>query len=159
MFYKFEKFLVVKVAERVQLMSREKCSGCVHGQLLDQLHDCMKVSLKDKLKMFLPCVKAEALERLNQLFSLYQQTAWVDDEHSHLEIGENLIKCLQVEDILDRRYINEDSTQEFPFNTSWLTDEFASMNNTLPPILPLDIEARRGEMNAVSPKKKRAKKN
>jgi hypothetical protein len=138
MLYKFERFLVVKVAERVQMMSREKCKGCVNGLILDQLHSCMQVSLAEKMELFLPRAKTDALNRLESLFFIYQQTAWVDDEQAHLEIGANFIELLQPYDLLDRRYINEDSVIDHPFNTSWLTDQLPS-SNSLPPLLPLDL--------------------
>ena len=92
--YKFERFLVLKIAERVQLISREKCSGCVTGLVLDQLHQCMQITLKEKVARFLPRAKAEALTRLDKLFSLYHQTAWVDDDHIHMKSGEQFIEFL-----------------------------------------------------------------
>ena len=146
MLFKFEKFLVVKIAERVQTISREKCGACVNGLILDQLHSCQLVSLKEKIKMFLPRAKDDALKRLDQLFFLYQQSAWIDDERAHLETGEHLIEKLQPEDLLDRRYINEDAVREYPFNSSWLTEELSPVVSnmlgicSLPPILPLEQE-------------------
>ena len=139
--YKFERFLVLKIAERVQLISREKCSGCVTGLVLDQLHQCMQITLKEKVARFLPRAKAEALTRLDQLFSLYHQTAWVDDDHIHLKSGEQFIDFLKAEDLLDRRYVNEDSVIEHPFNMSWLTDHdpVDTVLQTLPLVLPLDL--------------------
>ena len=168
MLYKFERFLVVKVAERVQMMSREKCKGCVNGLILDQLHSCMQVTLAEKMKLFLPRAQTDALNRLDSLFFLYQQTAWVDDEQAHLEIGANFIELLQPYDLLDRRYINEDSVIDHPFNTSWLTDQLPTSNSlpplsldlgvtNLPPILPLDPAAT-NQQTAPTKKRKRNKK-
>ena len=139
--YKFERFLVLKIAERVQLISREKCSGCVTGLVLDQLHQCMQITLKEKVARFLPRAKAEALTRLDQLFSLYHQTAWVDDDHIHLKSGGQFIEFLKAEDLLDRRYVNEDSVIEHPFNMSWLTDHdpVDTVLQTRPLVLPLDL--------------------
>ena len=96
--YKFDRFLVLKIAERVQFISREKCSGCVTGLILDQLHQCMQITLKEKVARFLPRAKNEALTRLDKLFSLYHQTAWVDDDHiSRIEMALMLTaqSCLQ----------------------------------------------------------------
>jgi len=159
MLFKFERFLVLKVAERVQLLSREKCSACVSGLVLDQLHDCMKLSLKQRIELFLARAKTDALERLNNLFFMYQQTAWVDDEQMHLEAGENLIEFLRPEDLMDRRFVNEDSVLEYPFNTSWLTAEMTPMEinmlniQTLPTILPLDPVQTSQKATQFQPKK------
>ena len=54
---------------------------------------------------------------------------------AHMKSGEQFIEFLQTEDLLDRRYVNEDSVIEHPFNMSWLTDPVLQ---TLPLVLPLD---------------------
>ena len=165
MLYKFERFIVVKVAERVQILSREKCNACVNGLILDQLHNCMQVTLKEKIKMFLPRAKADALTRLDRLFSLYQQSSWVEDERAHLEAGENCIEFLTPDDLLDRRFINEDTVLEYPFNPSWLSDELSPVvsdmlgvsSSTLPPILPLDLSDTNQRATPKKPPRKRTK--
>ena len=157
--YKFERFLVLKIAERVQLISREKCSGCVTGLVLDQLHQCMQITLKEKVARFLPRAKNEALTRLDKLFSLYHQTAWVDDDHIHLKSGGQFIEFLKAEDLLDRRYVNEDSVIEHPFNMSWLTDPVdldpVLQTLTLPLVLPLDLSDTTVTTKKTSSKKRK----
>ena len=108
---------------------------------------------------FLPRAKDEALLRLNNLFHLYQQHAWVDDEQTFIEGGKTFIANLQADHLLDRRYVNEDSVIECPFDTTWLADEddflVAQVENNMPTILP-PIEA----LDPVIPsttKKKRKK--
>ena len=157
--YKFERFLVLKIAERVQFISREKCSGCVTGLILDQLHQCMQITLKEKVARFLPRAKNEALTRLDKLFSLYHQTAWVDDDHIHIKSGEQFIEFLKTEDLLDRRYVNEDSVIEHPFNMSWLTDPVdldpVLQTLTLPLVLPLDLSDTTVTTKKTSSKKRK----
>ena len=156
MLYQFERFLVVKIAERTQQLSRLRCQGCISGHIFDQLHRCMKVTLKEKIEIFLPKVKDEALSRLNNLFHLYQQYAWVEDEQAFIEGGKTFIATIQADHLLDRRYVNEDTVIECPFDTSWLAEEddflVAQIENTMPTILPA-IE----ELDPVAPKKKRKK--
>ena len=169
MLYQFERFLVVKVAERVQELSRQKCHGCDAGYNLDQLHHCMILPIKDKIELFLPRAKDEALARLNNLFHLYQQTAWEDDEQVLIDGGRTFIVKLNVNHLMDRRYVNEDTVMENPYNTSWLADETEFLvtqieNNfncqppplaTLPPFLPLDLS---DEGQKIAPKKSKKRK-
>ena len=143
MFPRYNVFLAVKVAERVQQLSREKCSGCLSELIIDQLHPCMRISMEKKIEMFLPRAKKEALERLDYIFHIYKQTNCISDadDQMFLEAGENFIQELDPDDLLDRRYINEDSVVEHgPFDISWLTDQIIDKRQTpLPPILPLDF--------------------
>ena len=146
--HQFEQFLVVKIAERVQELSRLKCPGCVTVYPLDQLHHCMTVPLKDRIKLFLPRAKDEALARLNNLFHLYHslyQKACVD----YIEGSRAFIAKLTVNHLIDRRYVNEDSVVMYPYNTTWLYEEedflvaqiesnmLQDVLNTLPPLPPL----------------------
>ena len=145
----FEQFLVVKIAERVQEISRFKCSGCISGYSLDQLHHCMTVPLNDKIELFLPRAKDEALARLNNLFHLYQQKAWEDVDY--IEDSRAFIAKLKVNHLIDRRYVNEDSVVMYPYNTTWLYEEddflvaqiesnvLQDVLNTLPTLPPLPL--------------------
>ena len=166
MLYQFKRFIVVKIAERVQELSRQKCSGCTIGYSLDQLHPCGSLPLKDKIKIFLPRAKEEALSKLNNIFYIFQQRAWIDDELLFIEEGKAFIKDINYFDLLDRRYVNEDTVMEYPYNTSWLSDEddFLAVQientfvQTLPPLLPLDPADENQKITPVG-KKSRKRKN
>ena len=119
----FYKFLVIKIAERVQQIAREKCVGCVGDFVLDQLHPCMKLTLIAKVERFLPKAKQEALTRIDNLFELYAKTTWIVDGVAYKEGAEVFIEDLESHHILDRRYVNEDSVFDHPFDTSWLVGE------------------------------------
>ena len=161
MLYQFERFLVVKIAERVQELSRHKCQACITGYSLDQLHLCMSIPLKEKIVLFLPRAKEDAISRVNNLFHLYQQTAWVDDEQVFIEGGTAFIKKITVDHLLDRRFVNEDTVMEYPYNTTWLAaeDDFlvtqieTTYVEPLPPILPLDLSDERPIKNSKKRKK------
>ena len=123
-FSPFYKFLVIKIAERVQQISRDRCSGCTTGYILDQLHPCSKLSLDAKIEMFLPMAKNNAQNRINQLYELFTRTTYVDSflSNSYIEAGQAFIESLELRSIIDRRYINEDSVIEHPFDQTWLVD-------------------------------------
>ena len=165
MFYQFERFLVVKVAERVQQLSRHKCLGCVSGYSLDQLHLCMSVPLPDRITLFLPRAKHEAFTKVENLLRMYQQNAWAYDEQAFIEGGRLFIKKLTVDHLIDRRYVNEDTTMEHPFNTTWLADEEVFLASqveqqfelTLAPILPLDPGDEKQQITPIKKTKKKKK--
>ena len=118
----FQRFLVVKIADRIQQISQEKCTGCIAKTRLDQLHPCMMKTLTERMEMFLPRAKSEAARRIGKLYNVFQQSSWVDDAHTHIQDGEYFITKLQPDDLLDRRYVNEDSVIEYPYDVSWLYD-------------------------------------
>jgi len=159
MLYQFERFIVVKTAERVQEISRQRCTGCISGHSLDQLHQCMSISLKEKIGIFLPRVKAEALSKVENLLYMYKQNAWISEEQAFIEAGKNFIKKLNVDDLLDRRYVNEDTVMEHPYNTTWHLDQnvvgetIEAITQPLPPILPLDPAAENQQIAPISIKK------
>ena len=131
----FNRFLVIKVAERVQQIAQQKCSGCANQFVLDQLHPCMRISTEEKVFMFLPQAKLDALTRYDKLYELFTKTTYILDDVACREAGEHFIELMQPNDILDRRFINEDSVLEYEFDLSWLNDE---QNSILPPIAPLE---------------------
>jgi len=92
MFNLFKKFLVLKIAERVQQLSQLKCEGCQAGFLLDQLHICMMKTLEHKIELFLPKAKAEALERLEVLFNLFKMSSWIDLNQNYIGDGGDFIQ-------------------------------------------------------------------
>ena len=150
--FRFERFLVVKLAERTQELSRLRCRGCIEGYLLDQLHDCMKVPLKEKINIFIHRAKDEALTKINNLFHIYQQSAWVDDEQMVIEAGKTFIANLTANGLMDRRYVNEDTVMEYPYNTSWVADE--------DDFLAAQVEQNVSPIDTVkAPQKKRKKKD
>jgi len=125
MFPLFKKFLVVKISERIQQLSQAKCSGCIGKFLLDQLHPCKENTLEEKINLFLPTVQEEALERLEALFDMYQQTRidlYNPLNKNYIVDGGDFIKQISLQHLLDRMYINEDTVTEYPFNLSWLMD-------------------------------------
>ena len=144
----FYKFLVIKIAERVQQISREQCAGCVGGLILDQLHQCMKLTLIAKIERFLPKAKYDALTRLDNLYEMYAKTTLLVEGVAYKEAGEDFIEFLQPHHVLDRRYVNEDSVYDHPFDVSWLVDESSEtqiplLGSTLPPIKVLDAAVKR----------------
>ena len=149
--YQFERFIVVKIAERVQELSRQKCTGCINQHTLDQLHPCNMVEITERIRLFLPKVKSEALSRVENLLQLYQHNAWISDEQEFLDGGTKFIKNLSIANLIDRRYINEDTVFEHPYDSSWVANEAdflvgqvdkvyvePPMIQSLPPLLPLD---------------------
>jgi len=158
MFARFNVFLVVKVAERVQQLSREKCSGCVNGLVIDQLHACMQTTLEIKIKMFLPKAKKEALERLECLFNLYKQTNWVGEERLFIESAEHFLNDLEAQHLSDRRFINEDSVVEHPFNLTWLTNDFSMKEDPLAPISTVEPMTKPVKPTKPTRSRKRSKK-
>ena len=163
MMYQFKRFIVVKMAERVQELSRQKCNGCICGYCLDQLHQCVTVPLEEKTRIFFPRAKEEALSKF---YNMYGQ-AWIDNESAFIEDGKAFIKNIDFLDLLDRRYVNEDTVMEYPYNTTWLSDEDdylatqienTFVEQTLPPILPLDPADENQKTTPVG-KKSRKRKN
>ena len=138
----FCKFLVIKIAERVQEISHEQCVGCVGGFILEQLHPCMRLSLPARVERFLPKAKYDALTRLDKLYEMFTKTAWIVDGVAYKEAGEDFIEFLQPHDVLDRRYVNEDSVCDHPFDSTWLVDTPPEaqmpLENSLPPIAALE---------------------
>ena len=116
-----KQFLAVKIADRIQQISRERCTGCAGNYILDNFHECVKTSLDDRIRLYLPKVKAEALDKLDNLIKLYQQAAWAESEEVR-KCCADFIVLLTPKDLQDRRYINEDTVELHPLNMSWLLD-------------------------------------
>ena len=123
-------FLAVKIADRIQHLSRERCPGCIEGYVLDNFHACVKNILVERIHLFLPKVKAEALDNLDKLIELYQDAAWAEPELLRQSAMDFILK-LTPEKLIDRRYINEDTVALHPFNMTWLLD-------TPQPLAPLE---------------------
>lgn len=117
----FHHFLVVKIHDRVQEMSREKCSGCQLQHRFDVLHPCITTTLEKRIYKFFSHAVVEALEHLMSLLSEYQVTHVLFEEPSfYLNSGHAFIEALRPEQLVDRRYINEDTGLLFPFDSSWV---------------------------------------
>ena len=114
-------FLAVKIADRIQHLSRERCPGCIEGYVLDNFHACVKNVLEERIALFLPKVKAEALDNLDNLLRLYQQAAWADPELVRQSAMDFILKLTPAK-LMDRRYINEDTVELHPLNMTWLLD-------------------------------------
>ena len=123
----FYKFLVLKVAEILQQISRDRCSGCVAGYILDQLHPCMGINLEKKIERFLLKAKTTAVTRIDRLFAMYTENASIDSymASSFMDAGKYFIETLKPRDLMDRRYINEDSVVQHPYDPSWLEDSIS----------------------------------
>ena len=124
-------FLAVKIADRIQQLSRERCEGCSGDFILDNFHACVKTSLGDRIRLFLPLVKAEALDKIDNLVALYHQAAWAEQEVVR-QSAVDFIKSLSAADLQDRRYINEDTVQMHPFNMSWLNADCITESSATP---------------------------
>ena len=116
-------FLAVKIADRIQQISRERCEGCAGNYILDNFHACVKTSLEERIRLFLPMVKAEAIDKIDNLIALYQQAAWAENEVIR-QSAVDFISSISKSDLQDRRYINEDTVQMHPFNMSWLNADY-----------------------------------
>ena len=124
-------FLTVKIADRIQQISRERCEGCAGNYILDNFHACVKTSLEERIRIFLPIVKAEALDKIDNLIALYQQAAWVENEVVR-QSGVDIISSISQSDLQDRRFINEDTVQMHPFNMSWLNADCITESSVTP---------------------------
>jgi len=154
MLSQFNKFLVVKIADRVQQLSQEKCMGCVQRQRHDQLHDCTRITLLEKIEKFLPTVKEEAMVHFEQLYELFKKSNWLGD-FDYRASGISFVEVISSRELLDRRFINEDTDEEHPFDMSWLMEMERPSSlqiEPLPPILPLDLLA----PVAAKPRKRKA---
>ena len=116
--YLLHQFLAVKIADRIQQLSRDRCPGCIGNYILDNFHPCVNTPLEDKINIFIPKVKEEALHKIDTLIDLYLLT-WSEPEVVR-QSAMDFIVSLTPYDLLDRRYINEDTVVLHPFNMSWL---------------------------------------
>ena len=134
-------FLAVKIADRIQQLSRERCTGCTSNYILDNFHACIKTPLDERLRLFLPKVRAEALDKLDNLIRLCQPEAYPVDptpEQTHAMMGverqcTDFIISLTPDDLQDRRYINEDTVELYPYNMTWLLDTVTTVTTASPP--------------------------
>lgn len=118
----FHHFLVVKLHDRVQEISREHCSGCQLKHRFDILHPCITTPLDKRIYKFFTSAVIEALDNLKNLLDVYQATFMLSAEPSeYLNSGYCFIKALHPEQLVDRRYINEDTELTFPFDSSWVS--------------------------------------
>ena len=128
MFPLFRQFLVVRMLERVQTVARENCSGCRKQYRFDTLHPCIKTSILERVEMFLPQIKHLVLENMERLLTIFQMTFVLqDDAKVYLTSGAAFVQELQPTELLDRRYINEDSHTIFKnFDIDWTEPLFTS---------------------------------
>lgn len=120
----FCQFLVVRLFERIQNLSSEKCSGCAKNYRFSSLHPCVKTSLTDRIVMFLPQAKTEVLEKMERLIDIFQLSFnLLQNKEAYLQFGRTFIENLQPNQVLDRRFINEDSDVLFQYDDSWVNFE------------------------------------
>lgn len=84
------------------------------------LHPCETFSLLQRVKMFLPSAKAEALDKVVGLvknYSEYYKLAIGEEEY--VEIAELFLQNLQPEHLLDTKYINEGNESALNLDSSW----------------------------------------
>ena len=117
----FCQYLVVRIFERIQSISSEKCSGCAHGYRFGSLHPCVKTSLSERIVMFLPQAKEEAIEKMSRLVSLFEQDFNLSNTETYSSVGKSFLESLEQKQVLDRRFINEDAETMFKYDQSWLT--------------------------------------
>ena len=130
-FNQFHQFLIVKLYDRLQEMSREQCSGCQHKYRFDILHPCITTPLDVRIYKFFNSAIAEALSNFGKLFIAYQEThTLLEEPNAYLKDGANFIQSLHPEQLVDRKYINEDTGSVFPFDSSWVTHEDSSLSQT-----------------------------
>ena len=123
-FSQFYHFLVVKLFDRVQELSREQCSGCKVKHRFDILHPCITTPLHKRIERFFPFAKAEALDNMDKLLKMYKEAfVLFCDPIQYLEAGDNFVTSFPVSNLIDRRYINEDTDSVFAFDSSWTVKE------------------------------------
>ena len=118
----FRQLLVVRITERIQDLSKIKCSGCQNAFRFSSLHPCQKLSLSDRIDMFLPQVLTEALERMPHLVAMFHNK-YEHDTTNYEDWGKQFVQQLASKDILDRRFINEDTGCIFEYDNSWCSEE------------------------------------
>ena len=114
----FRQFLVVRIAERIQDLCKIECSGCQKLYRFSSLHPCQKLSWADRVYMFLPQVLTEALEKMEKLIALFHKSYAYPTDNFDVW-GTQFVESLAAKDILDRRYINEDTGYMIEYDNSW----------------------------------------
>jgi hypothetical protein len=130
-FNHFHQFLIVKLYDRVQELSREQCSGCQHKYRFDILHPCITTPLDVRIYKFFNSAIAEALSNFGKLFIAYQEAHTLSEEpNAYLKDGANFIQSLHPDQLLDRKYINEETESVFSFDSRWATHEVSTLAQT-----------------------------
>lgn len=120
----FYQFLSVRILERIQQLSKEVCRGCEMHYRLACLHPCETNSLFQRVELFLPSAKAEALNKLDRLVNSFKDNfPLFYDEDVYLDIGNSFLQSLQPQHLIDPRYINEESDSTFTLDSSWREPE------------------------------------
>lgn len=124
----FYQFLTVRILERIQQISKEICRGCEMHYRLASLHPCETNSLFQRVDLFLPSVKAEALDKIVRLVQSFKANfPLFYDEDVYLEIGNSFLQTLQPQHLIDTRYINEESDSTFGLDSSWREPEIDTL--------------------------------
>ena len=136
-FIQFRQFLIVKLYDRVQEMSREKCSGCHFKYRFDILHPCITTPLDVRIYKFFTQAVTEVLGNLGTLLAAYEEMYMLLEEPSaYLTEAKSFIQAIHPDQLVDRKYINEDTGPAFPFDSSWLTQPTDSPNPSQTPERP-----------------------
>ena len=125
MFALFRQFLVVRILEQIQVISKEKCQACCLQLRFDCLHPCIKTPILERVDLFLPQTKQLVLENLARLLSTFQMSFELqNDPNEYLNVGKVFVDNLQSSDILDRKYIHEEThTIHQPYDLNWVGDD------------------------------------
>jgi len=118
----FQNYLVVRIVERFQDMCTSECSGCKENYRFASLHPCQRLSLAERVDMFLPRVLTEASDKMELLVDLYHND-WKFPIMGHVDLGRLFVEKLGNKQIFDRRFINEATTNMFPFDDTWFKEE------------------------------------
>ena len=90
----------------------------------------MKTSLTERIDMFLPQAKTEALEKMERLITLFQQSFnLLQNKEAYLQIGITFVENLLPKQVIDRRFINEDTEEMFQYDDGWVTFEADVLSN------------------------------
>lgn len=119
----FNQLLVVRCYEVVQQLSHERCQGCKFNYRFDCLHECIKTSIQERVKIFLPEAKKQVLQRMDQIMGQFQQNFPLHQPlETYLQVGEAFVHKLSPVQLTDRRFIHEGTGELFAFDLSWRED-------------------------------------
>ena len=120
----FRQFLVVKVCERIQDICITECSGCQFNHRFAALHPCQKLSLTDRVDMFLPQVVDEALNKMEKLIATLP-AHFKFTNVSYMQEGVEFLQQLTTKHLFDRRFINEDTALMFEYDDRWYQEDMS----------------------------------
>ena len=118
----FRQFLIVRICERIQDICITECSGCKYNHRFAALHPCQKLSLADRVDMFLPRVLTEALDNMEKLVAILPEHFKFTNVH-YMLYGSEFVLQLTAKQLFDRRFINEDTALMFEYDDRWFNHD------------------------------------